>query len=84
MKKFLYFIVGVAVVLGFISAFWWLQTGETIEEQIDYVKETLSDGVEDTSVSNVADSASKLGKVLKNNFDDAQNVYQNGIEAKYE
>ena len=66
------------------SAFWWLQTGETIEEQIDYVKETLSDGVEDTSVSNVADSASKLGKVLKNNFDDAQNVYQNGIEAKYE
>ncbi len=84
MKKFLYFIVGVAVVLGFISAFWWLQTGETIEEQIEYVKETLSDGVEDTSVSNVADSASKLGKVLKNNFDDAQNVYQNGIEAKYE
>lgn len=84
MKKFLYFIVGIAVILGFISAFWWLETGETLDEQVDYVKESIDESVEDTAASNVAESASKLGKVLKNNFDEAQDVYQNGIEAKYE
>ena len=41
MKKFLYFIVGVAVVLGFISAFWWLETGETLDEQVDFTSGVL-------------------------------------------
>ena len=62
------------------SAAWWAVAGLTPEEQLDYLKVTL----QSESANNTADSAAKLGKVLKSNFDDAQDVYQNGAEAKYE
>ncbi len=62
------------------SAAWWGFAGVTPEEQLEYLKVTLHS----ESAENTADSAAKLGKVLKSNFDDAQDVYENGAEAKYE
>lgn len=62
------------------SAGWWVVAGVTPEEQLDYLKLSL----QSETAGNTADSAAKLGKVLKSNFDDAQDVYQNGAEAKYE
>lgn len=81
MKGFLYFVLAVCFIIGSVSAFWWLARDVTIEEQIDYVKSLVNDSVEGTAVSNTTESATKLGKVLKNNFDEAQGVYENG--AKY-
>ncbi len=71
-------IILIALVAGG-SAAWWAVSGLTPEEQINYLKYSLKS----ESASNTADSAAKLGKVLKSNFDDAQDVYQNGAEAKY-
>lgn len=62
------------------SAAWWGVTGLTLREQLEYLRMTIYS----ESASNTVVSASKLGKVLKSNFDDAQDVYQNGAEAKYE
>lgn len=81
MKKLLYFFIVLAAILFAISVFWTLTTDITLDEQIQYVKGVFSGSMEDTSASNISESASKLGKVLKNNFDEAQDVYQNG--AKY-
>lgn len=81
MKGLFYFIIILAAVLFAISAFWSLTADVTFDEQIQIVQGWFSDSYEDTAASNVSESASKLGKVLKNNFEEAQDVYQNG--AKY-
>lgn len=81
MKGLFYFVVILAVIVGCISAFWAVAGDVTIDEQIQTVKSWFGESVEDTAATNVSESASKLGKVLKNNFDEAQDVYQNG--AKY-
>lgn len=81
MKSLLYFVVGLFFILGCISVFWNVTTDATLDEQIQYIKSMFSDSLEDSAASNVSESASKLGKVLKNNFDEAQDVYENG--AKY-
>lgn len=84
MKGFVYFIIAVIVLAGFGSAFWWLADGSTPEEQLEYLKVTFSESVEGSAASNTAESASRLGKVLQDNFDEAQQVYEHGAEAKYE
>ena len=84
MKGFVSFIIAVIVLAGFGSAFWWLADGSTPEEQLEYLKVTFSESVEGSAASNTAESASRLGKVLKDNFDEAQQVYEHGAEAKYE
>lgn len=73
-------IIILVALLAAASAGWWAVAGVTPEEQLDYLKFSL----QSESAGNTADSAVKLGKVLKSNFDDAQDVYQNGAEAKYE
>jgi hypothetical protein len=81
MKALIYLVAGVAFVLGCISVFWSLAADITFDEQVAYVKSWFGESVEDSAASNVSESASKLGKVLKNNFEEAQDVYENG--AKY-
>ena len=83
MKTLIYSIFTIACVLGVISGIWYLQTGATLEDQIEYIQANFLDGVGE-SASNTAESASKLGKMLKSNFDDAKEVYEHGGEAKYE
>lgn len=84
MKGLLYFILTLVVIAGIISGFWWLIDGSTLQEQLEYLKVTFSETVEGSAASNTAESASKLGRVLKDNFEDAQQVYEHGAEAKYE
>ncbi len=84
MKGFIYFLLFLAVIAGGVSAYWYKAKGMSIDEQIVYVKSMISNSKGGEAASNTADSASKLGRVLKKNFDDAQDVYQNGAEAKYE
>ena len=81
MKGLLYLFAIFAVVIGCASAFWSVLGDVTIDEQIQYVKGWFGESVEDSAASNVSESASKLGKVLRNNFKEAQDVYENG--AKY-
>ncbi|MBR5598420.1 MAG: hypothetical protein IKW39_00100 [Alphaproteobacteria bacterium] len=83
MKNFIYSIFTIGCVLAAISGIWYLQTGATFEDQVEYIQVNFLDGVGETA-SNTANSASKLGRVLKDNFDDAKDVYENGAEAKYE
>lgn len=73
-------IIVLVVLLAAGSLAWWVTLGLTPVEQLEYLKVTF----QSESASNTADSASKLGKVLKSNFEDAQNVYEHGAEAKYE
>lgn len=73
-------IVILIALLAVGSAAWWAVAGVTPEDQLEYLKVTL----QSESAENTADSAAKLGKVLKSNFEDAQDIYQNGAEAKYE
>lgn len=73
-------LITLIVFLGIGSAAWWAIQGITPQEQLEYLKATFHS----ESVGNTADSAAKLGKVLKSNFDDAQEVYEHGAEAKYE
>jgi len=80
MKGFFYFILGLIVILGGISAFWWVSKGLTVDEQIDEVKAMLGSSVKDTAAVNTAESASKLGRVLNVRFDEAKDVYQNATE----
>jgi len=82
MKGFLTFIIAVAILAGIGSAVWWLVYDVTPQEQIEYLQETFNG--EDTAASNTAESASKLGNVLKKSFEEAQDVYENGAESKYE
>lgn len=84
MKGLLYFIITLVVIAGIGSAFWWLIDGSTPQEQLEYLKVTFSEAVDGSAASNTAESASKLGRVLKDNFEDAQQVYEHGAEAKYE
>jgi hypothetical protein len=81
MKGLLYIILFLAVVVGCYSAYLWGMKDMPIEEQITYVREKY---IDKTPISHTADSASKLGKVLKGNFEEAEDVYKNGPEAKYE
>lgn len=81
MKGLIYLIAGVAFILGCISVFWSLAADITFDEQVQIVQGWFGDSYEDTAASNVSESASKLGRVLKNNFEEAQDVYENG--AKY-
>lgn len=81
MKGLLYILLFLVFVVGCYSAYLWGMKDMTAEEQIEYVKARY---IDKTPVANTADSASKLGRVLKSNFEDAQDVYQNGAEAKYE
>lgn len=73
-------IVVLVILLAVGSAAWWVTLGLTPAEQLEYLKVTL----QSESASNTVDSASKLGKVLKSNFNEAQDVYEHGAEAKYE
>ncbi len=84
MKGLLYFILTLVVIAGIISGIWWLIDGSTPQEQLEYLKVTFNETVEGSAASNTAESASKLGRVLKDNFEDAQQVYEHGAEAKYE
>ncbi len=84
MKGLLYFILTLVVIAGIVSGFWWLIDGSTPQEQLEYLRVTFSETVEGSAASNTAESASKLGRVLKDNFEDAQQVYEHGAEAKYE
>lgn len=79
MRGFIRFLLILVVIVFCVSAFWWLVRGVPVEEQIEYVKSMISDNTEDTAVSHTADSASKLGKVLKDNFDQAQEVYEESV-----
>ncbi len=83
MKGLLYFIFVFACVLGVVSGIWYWQTGATIYDQVEYVKANFLDGANE-GASNTVQSASKLGKVLKGQLEEAQDVYHNGAEAKYE
>lgn len=73
-------VIILVVLLAAVSAGWWAVAGVTPEEQLEYLKVSL----QSEKAENTANSAAKLGKVLKSNFDDAQDVYQNGAEATYE
>ena len=84
MKGFLYFIIFTAGLLVLISIIWSAVSDVTFEEQVDFIKYKFGEMLPMESVSNTTDSASKLGNVLKERFNEAQDVYQNGAEAKYE
>jgi len=81
MKGLLYLVFALAVIAGCVSAFFATIGDVPFDEQMQYVQSWFGDSYEDTAASNVSESASKLGKVLKNNFEEAQDVYENG--AKY-
>ncbi|MBQ2884175.1 MAG: hypothetical protein IJE43_10465 [Alphaproteobacteria bacterium] len=80
MKVLLYFILLLAV--G--SIVWWQVYGVTPQEQLEYIKVSISNSKGGEALSNTSESASKLGKVLKGSLEEAQDVYYNGAEAKYE
>lgn len=81
MKNFFLFILLIAVVFGGYIAFKWVSEDDTtVGEQLEIVKDKVSESYEDTAVSNTADSASKLGKVLKGSFDEAQGVFEYSTE----
>lgn len=84
MKGLISFIIAIAVLVGIGSGIWWMSGGPEPMGQLEYVKAMLSQSSGGEAASNTADSASKLGKVLRDNFEDAQEVYQHGAEAKYE
>lgn len=84
MKGFIYFIIFTVGILGVISIVWSAVSDVTLEEQIEFIKYKFEEIMPTEAASNTADSASKLGNVLKERFNEAQDVYQNGAEAKYE
>ena len=84
MRSFVYFLLFLAVIACGVSAYLYKVKNLSVEEQIEYIKTMFDDSTSGQVALNTANSASKLGRVLKKNFDDAQDVYQNGAEAKYE
>ncbi len=84
MKGLLSFILAVLVLAGIGSGIWWMTGGPEPVAQIEYLKAIFAETTGGTAAANTAESASKLGKVLRDNFEEAQDVYQNGAEAKYE
>jgi hypothetical protein len=80
MKVFIYFIL----LLAAGSLVWWHVYGVTPQEQLEYIKVSISDSTGGEAVYNTTESAAKLGKVLKGSLEEAQDVYYNGAEAKYE
>ena len=84
MKSFIYFLLFLVVIACGVSAYLYKVKNLSVEEQIEYVKAMFDGSTSGQVASNTANSASKLGRVLKKNFDNAQDVYQNGAEAKYE
>jgi hypothetical protein len=83
MKSFLHFVFIIACILSIVSGIWYWQSGVTVLEQVKYVKVNFLD-VLGEKVGNTSSSASKLGNVLKGQLEEAQDVYHNGAEAKYE
>ena len=83
MKSFLYFVVVVLIISVSILGIWSIQTEATFEEQFNYLRNKYFSKIE-KKVSNTTDSASKLGEVLKDRFNEAKDVYEKGVEAKYE
>lgn len=84
MKGFVFFIFIISVIAGIGSVVWWKVYNVTPQEQLEYIRYTFNNSTGGEATSNTVDSASKLGKVLKDRFNEAQNVYENGAEAKYE
>ena len=80
MKFLLYFVILVSIV----SLVWWQVYGVAPKEQMEYIKLSISDSIGGKALYNTSESASKLGKVLKGSLEEAQDVYHNGAEAKYE
>lgn len=78
MKAIVYILISLALVSGGV----YFVTNMTPQEQFDYVKVKIFKKVE-AGASNTAKSASKLGKTLKGQLEEAQDVYHNGAEAKY-
>ena len=78
MKAIVYILISLALVSGGV----YFVTNMTPQEQFDYVKHNFFKKVE-VGASNTAKSASKLGKTLKGQLEEAQDVYHNGAEAKY-
>ena len=78
MKAIVYILISLALVSGGV----YFVTNMTPQEQFDYVKVKIFNKVE-AGASNTAKSASKLGKTLKGQLEEAQDVYHNGAEAKY-
>ena len=84
MKGFLYFVIFTAGLLSICSIIWSAVSDITFEEQVEFIKYKFEEMLPTETASNTVDSASKLGNVLKERFNEAQDVYQNGAEAKYE
>lgn len=84
MKALLYFLLIVFAGSVVIASYFWGVKDIPLDEQIEYVQSKFFESMEDTPVSNTTESATRLGKVLKNSFDEAQDVYENGAEARYE
>jgi len=84
MKTLMYFLFIVFCGCFVISSYFWGVKDIPFDEQIKYVQSKIYASTEGTVASDTAESATKLGKVLKNSFNEAQDVYENGAEAKYE
>lgn len=85
MKSFFLFLLLLAIGFGGYIAFKWVSEEDTtINEQVEIVKDRVSESYDDTPVANTVESASKLGKVLKGSLNEAQGVFEYGAESKYE
>lgn len=84
MKALMYFLLIIFAGCVVVASYFWGVKDIPFDEQIEYVQSKFYEGVEDSPVTNTTESATKLGKVLKNSFEEAQDVYENGAEARYE
>ncbi len=84
MKALMYFLFVAFCGCIIISSYFWGVKDIPFDEQIEYIQSKIYSSAESTVAADTAKSATKLGKVLKNSFDEAQDVYENGAEAKYE
>ena len=78
MKAILYIIISLVLISGGV----YFATGMTPQEQFNSIRYNFFKKVE-VGASNTAKSASKLGSALKGQLKEAQDVYHNGAEAKY-
>jgi len=79
MKNFLLFLLLIALGFGAYVAFKWVSEDEvTLGEQINAVRDRVSESYDDTAVSNTADSASKLGNTLGKRLKEAQGSFEYG------
>lgn len=88
MKNFLILLLLLTVCFVGYIAFSWVSDenevtlGEQVEIVTDKVGDSLSESYEDTTVSNTANSASKLGNVLEKRLNEAQGVFEFSPEAQ--